>query len=130
MDTRHTVLLVLASMGLLKSVTGLLNPEFLKRFGEKWLAFTSKAGKAVAVLCVLVGSALWALVLYHAAPADWILLAFGMAIGWAGTVYLHPEKAKEMLTRSLIGRSNAFIRTISLFGLMLTSLLIWIALRG
>ena len=130
MDARYIVLLVLAVLGLIKSISGLVSPQIMKRVSERWVVIAGRAGKGIAVLCVLLGGALWALVLYHQEIVDWILLAYGMALGWCASMYLSPEKTKALIRKLLLERSNAFIRFISFLGVLVTSLLIWIAIRG
>ena len=130
MDTRQTVLLTLAGIGLLKSLSGLFKPQWLRLICEKWIPFATKAGKAIAGVCILFGGGLWALVLYHEDLTNWALLLFGALLGWAASVYARPEKLKSIAEHFITKRSDHFIRAISCIGLVAMSALIWIAIRG
>ena len=130
MDARHKVLLVLAILGLAKSISGLVGPQFMKRFSERWVVIAGKAGKPIGVLCMLIGAALWALILYKLEPVSWILLVYGVFFGWSASIYFRPGRAKSLVMTMLLERSNAFVRIISGLGVLTTALLIWVALQG
>lgn len=129
MDAKRWLLLVLATLGLLKGVWGVFAPGALKSFGASWLRVARKVNTLIG-LAALTGAALiWGFVLMHEDAVTLALLAFGLLFAWGGTIYLHREQLDKIARRMFLDREEGFIRALSLIVTVVCAVLVWIALR-
>lgn len=127
--TAARVLLAIGIIGLVKAVLGVARPSIVRRFGTWWAKAALQVNTLTGLLCIVLGAALWACVLYPQPLTHWLVLAFGALAAWAGSVYLRRELFTKLMRGVLLDRSDGFVRTVFLIGGLVSVLLIWVAAR-
>jgi hypothetical protein len=104
------VLLVMGILGLIKAVFGLARPDLSRRFVTWWSKAALNVNTLLGCFAILIAGAIWGVVLYGQSLVNWLLLALGVLIAWAGSVYLRPERFTRLMKQMFLDRSDGWLR--------------------
>jgi hypothetical protein len=129
MTSRQWLLLILAAMGLIKGVWGVLRPDSMRSITRWWMGVARNVNTLLAIVAFGVAFAIWVFVLINQDAVSLLLLAYGLFFAWAGTVYLHRDQLNQLAQRLILGRKDLFIRVLSLCVTILCGIIVWVAVR-
>jgi len=129
-QTPPIIVLILGILALIKAVWGVVRPAGLQSVARWWAEAPRQLRVVMGTIAILIGLALWLVVLAGQPLSNWILVIYGVLLIWAGTLYFRPGRFVDFLNRTTLNRSLAAVRLISIGIGLVAGLLIWIAIRG
>jgi len=130
LGVKNGILLFVGLMALVKSVWGLAAPGSFKKLAAWWSTAAAQVNTLMAVLCACVALILWGVVLINQPLSNWLLALIGLLCMLSCVLYLRVETLQKFLDAMLIQRSPWAIRLLSLVGLAIAVLCIWVAAKG
>lgn len=130
MNARSRVLLAIGILMLAKAVFALVRPESFRAFAHGWLRTVRHVNTLVGITCMLIGLALFFLVLFPQPLVNWMLGILGILTIYGGTLYLRPSEFERVAEALVLRRRPLVIRMLGALTLALAAWIIWAALAA
>jgi len=128
MNAKNQVLLLIGILMFAKAILALIRPATLRRITDWWLRTAKHVNTLTGLLYMLMGVAVFSLVLFQQPLVNWLLGLFGILLIYAGTLYFRISDLERFTRTLILNRRTSIIRLIGAVSMALAAWIIWVAI--